>query len=278
VRDFARRAILSAVEDVDYMGIGEAFGEDESWPQGDGLAYDAMHDAVYDAVGAATVTVSWRDEQPQDTAAPYRPIPYEDEFISIIQSGSFYAEVTAFRRLAATIGVEQTYRKWTKLQRRARAETAQPQDDGDVRAVAALAAADDDEQLDRAVSELIARFADRIAALEARDAMGTDAAQNGRSATETDATPPEAAGVELEFGKGTAGLSEAEALSDCPSPYRDGTCRHLTCGRCKQHTNNSSQGHYWAYCKVTKTKREFHFCCPGDCELERNDETGTERG
>jgi hypothetical protein len=216
VRDFARRAILSAVEDVDYMGIGEAFGEDESWPQGDGLAYDAMHDAVYDAVGAATVTVSWPDEQPQD--------------------------------------------------------------DGDVRAVAALAAADDDEQLDRAVSELIARFADRIAALEARDAMGTDAAQNGRSATETDATPPEAAGVELEFGKGTAGLSEAEALSDCPSPYRDGTCRHLTCGRCKQHTNNSSQGHYWAYCKVTKTKREFHFCCPGDCELERNDETGTERG
>jgi hypothetical protein len=45
----------------------------------------------------------------------------------------------------------------------------QPQDDGDVRAVAALAAADDDEQLDRAISELIARFAVRIAALEARD-------------------------------------------------------------------------------------------------------------
>lgn len=66
VHDFARRAILSAVEDVDYIGIGEQFGEDENWPQGDSLAYDAMHDAVYDAVGAATVTVSWPDEQPQD--------------------------------------------------------------------------------------------------------------------------------------------------------------------------------------------------------------------
>lgn len=70
VRDFARRAILSSVEDVDYMGIGEQFGDDENWPQGDSLAYDAMHDAVYDAVGEATVTVSWPAEQPQNGGAP----------------------------------------------------------------------------------------------------------------------------------------------------------------------------------------------------------------
>lgn len=54
----------------------------------------------------------------------------------------------------------------------------------------------------------------------------------------------------------------------CPSPYRDGTCRHLTCGRCGQHTDNNTQGHYWSWCKITKSVREFHFCCPGDCELE----------
>lgn len=46
-----------------------------------------------------------------------------------------------------------------------------------------------------------------------------------------------------------------------------GACRHLTCGRCEQHTDNGNQGHYWAYCSVTKTVRDFHFCCPGDCEL-----------
>lgn len=44
-------------------------------------------------------------------------------------------------------------------------------------------------------------------------------------------------------------------------------CRHVTCGRCGQHTNNSSQGHYWATCKVDLHEARFHFCCPGDCEL-----------
>lgn len=64
-------------------------------------------------------------------------------------------------------------------------------------------------------------------------------------------------------------------LAPCPSPYADGSCRHLTCGRCRQHTDNSSQGHYWSYCKVTKSMREHHFCCPGDCELEGMSDGGT---
>ena len=42
----------------------------------------------------------------------------------------------------------------------------------------------------------------------------------------------------------------------------------MVCARCKQHTGNNNQGHYWAFCKVTRTKRQFHFCCPDDCELE----------
>jgi hypothetical protein len=89
----------------------------------------------------------------------------------------------------------------------------QQQDDGDVRAVAAAAAADDDEQLDRAVSELIARFAGRIAALEARDAMGTDAAQDGLSATETSELQFDASASATKPGgaqRGAQGLCESE--------------------------------------------------------------------
>lgn len=47
-------------------------------------------------------------------------------------------------------------------------------------------------------------------------------------------------------------------------------CRCVVCAHCGKHTGNSNQGHYWAYCKVTKTKRDFHFCCPDNCELENN--------
>jgi hypothetical protein len=68
------------------------------------------------------------------------------------------------------------------------------------------------------------------------------------------------------------GLDQA---GDCDAPnrpmYIDGSCRCLVCARCKHHTGNSNQGHWWGYCKVTKTVRAFHFCCPGDCELEASD-------
>ena len=65
-----------------------------------------------------------------------------------------------------------------------------------------------------------------------------------------------------------------DAGCDYPQPpvYQnyDGsfTCRCMVCGRCGRHTGNSNQGHYWAFCKVTKTMRDFHFCCTDDCELE----------
>ena len=45
-------------------------------------------------------------------------------------------------------------------------------------------------------------------------------------------------------------------------------CKCVICGRCGQHTGNSMQGHYWAFCSVTRTTREFHMCCDNDCELE----------
>lgn len=47
-----------------------------------------------------------------------------------------------------------------------------------------------------------------------------------------------------------------------------GNCRCLICGRCGHHTGNNTQGHLWGFCQVTKTVREGHYCCPGDCELE----------
>lgn len=47
----------------------------------------------------------------------------------------------------------------------------------------------------------------------------------------------------------------------------EGRCRCLVCGRCGRHTGNSTQGHYWGYCAVTKKVEIFHYCCPDDCEL-----------
>ena len=48
-------------------------------------------------------------------------------------------------------------------------------------------------------------------------------------------------------------------------------CRCMICSRCGHHTGNSNQGHYWRLCKVTRTAREFHYCCDDSaygCELE----------
>jgi hypothetical protein len=63
-----------------------------------------------------------------------------------------------------------------------------------------------------------------------------DAAQDGLSATETDDGASQAPGVELEFGKGTAGLSEPEPSRDtsawCWAPNPNGP---LHCGRLRNH-------------------------------------------
>lgn len=47
-----------------------------------------------------------------------------------------------------------------------------------------------------------------------------------------------------------------------------GGCTCVVCSRCDRHTGNGNQGHYWAYCSATKEVREYHFCCPSQCELE----------
>lgn len=61
---------------------------------------------------------------------------------------------------------------------------------------------------------------------------------------------------------------------DDPTATRNiltGQCRCTVCARCHHHTGNSHQGHWWKFCKVTRTMREFHFCCEDPaygCELE----------
>ena len=71
---------------------------------------------------------------------------------------------------------------------------------------------------------------------------------------------------------GTTAGPDSECDAETPSVYHmpDGTtaCRCMICPRCHHHTGNAHQGHNWAYCKVTGTMRDFHFCCPGNCELE----------
>lgn len=78
-------------------------------------------------------------------------------------------------------------------------------------------------------------------------------------------------------------MSEEPILPPAPLPcdhptatfdMRTGKCRCIVCARCGKHTGNATQGHYWAYCKVTGETREFHFCCPDDCELEAKNDSG----
>lgn len=43
---------------------------------------------------------------------------------------------------------------------------------------------------------------------------------------------------------------------------------HYHCGRCLGPEITGMYGHHTTYCKITKTQREFHGCCPNACELE----------
>ncbi len=71
--------------------------------------------------------------------------------------------------------------------------------------------------------------------------------------------------------EGVVGWDGRPCDADAPSAYSDGNggyvCRCVVCARCGHHTGNSHQGRYWAWCRVTGTRRELHLCCPGDCDL-----------
>lgn len=73
-------------------------------------------------------------------------------------------------------------------------------------------------------------------------------------------------------------MIDAYVCPACDVTHDDMTDRSLgmVCARCNKHTGNYTQGHYWGLCKVLlaqgvpwkKARRDLHFCCPDDCELE----------
>jgi hypothetical protein len=104
------------------------------------------------------------------------------------------------------------------------------------------------------------------------------AGYEGARVTEFSITPDGAAfrveGVRLTDSADTRTDEESRVARtgacDAPGPVsreRDGSCRCLICERCGHHTGNTSQGHYWGHCHVTRKIEAFHFCCPGDCAL-----------
>jgi hypothetical protein len=67
---------------------------------------------------------------------------------------------------------------------------------------------------------------------------------------------------------------DAHLFEDGPVSKVNSHCRCAVCPRCGHHTGNNTQGHYWAFCKATRTNREFHHCCSDPafgCELEAKD-------
>lgn len=62
--EWARRVVLSEVEDPDFMGVAEMLGDE--WADLDEDAFDKRHRLVHDLACKATVTVSWPDEPAQE--------------------------------------------------------------------------------------------------------------------------------------------------------------------------------------------------------------------
>jgi hypothetical protein len=101
--------------------------------------------------------------------------------------------------------------------------------------------------------------------------------------------PSECLGHDDEPDEPGPGECDAAEFGAAATFLPGGTCRCIVCPRCGHHTGNAHQGHYWALCKVLlgrareslppgetlsldelhkRALREFHFCCPGNCELE----------
>jgi hypothetical protein len=143
LRDDLRAVLAERDQMAKLLGIGVAR---EQW------------DAVAEAEGRR-----FEGEQINDTLVGY--LAYQRESLRAL-NGFLQSEVKELESerdaLAARVAELEAY---PALPVRADREA----DEADVRAVDAVAAAGDDELLDRAISNLIARFADRIAALNATE-------------------------------------------------------------------------------------------------------------
>lgn len=65
VQELATELMLDAAREVDYMGIGERYFDDERCADLDDEQKEALQDAISDFISEATVTVTAPDEQPQ---------------------------------------------------------------------------------------------------------------------------------------------------------------------------------------------------------------------
>lgn len=63
-RDLARQVVLSQLDDIDYMGVGEQF--EDQWADLTPEEFEAVQRRVHDLATSATVTVTWPDEQDGD--------------------------------------------------------------------------------------------------------------------------------------------------------------------------------------------------------------------
>lgn len=67
LRQFARETILSATEDIDFMGIAEQ--HETAWSHLSGEEEERVHRQVDKLVSSAQITVSWPDEDEQGGAS-----------------------------------------------------------------------------------------------------------------------------------------------------------------------------------------------------------------
>lgn len=201
LREFAARLVREAHVDYDFMGIGEQMSDAPELRDLDEVPFSEAQSAISDLISSAVVTVSWLDEQPQDgyavrvldmlDADPDRFQDSEEDDLRAVLHDLFQctaeaanlasalaevtAELDAANANAAEIADQRTAYREEIMRLRARVrelEAAQPERDGDVRAVAQVCADFGNDEGPRGIRQLHARFADRIAALEARDAKG----------------------------------------------------------------------------------------------------------
>jgi hypothetical protein len=264
VQELGTELMLDAAREIDYMGIGERYFDDERCAHLDDDQKEALQDAISDFVSEATVTVAGPAEQPNAEQDGDEAAGRVTAFLGDWPNGDVVWFATAEDVPALTVtDLRAVLADRKRLAARvAELEAEQPQDDGDVRAVAALAAADDDEQLDRAVSELIARFADRIEALEARDTDPADATGTALSATETD---DDGSRVSVDAANSSANAAGLSGRCPCGCPKIGDGCN---CHFCNEPYPTQQP-------EDAKTTCGFPAC--GHPDHQRNDETGTER-
>lgn len=176
-REQARQIILSHATDVEYMSIGEHladFDEFSSLPEDE---FARVQGRVDKQIRHAVVTVSWPNEQPQDGAADeaaVRELPEPETAAEWLQK--IHALRAEYGPREFDFDDDDVAALLAERERQAeRIRELEAERAADVPAVAEVMAASGGTWMatEGAIRNLGARFADRIAALDARDADGS---------------------------------------------------------------------------------------------------------